>query len=138
MCFDARNSYFGGTTTIENFYQIQFFFFFSSEKDSVNTKLALTVISSFAVLKNNLNQFIYLCGGVCVYLLSHIQTFATPWTITHQAPLSKGFSRQAYWNGLPFPSSGDLPNPETELASPASVGRFFTTEPSGKLSIFIF
>jgi len=37
--------------------------------------------------------------------------FATPWTVARQAPLSMGFSRQEYWNGLPFPSPGDLPNP---------------------------
>jgi len=30
-----------------------------------------------------------------------------------------GFPRQEYWIGLPFPSLGDLPDPETELASPA-------------------
>ena len=36
---------------------------------------------------------------------------ATPWTIAPQAPLSMGFPRQEYWNGLPFPSSEDFPNP---------------------------
>ena len=36
-----------------------------------------------------------------------------------QAPLSMGFSRQEYWSGLPFPSSGDLPDPGMEPASPA-------------------
>ena len=29
----------------------------------------------------------------------------TPWTVAHQAPLSMEFSRQEYWNGLPFPTS---------------------------------
>ena len=38
-------------------------------------------------------------------------TLATPWTAACQAPLSVGFSRQKYWNGLPFPSLGDLPDP---------------------------
>ena len=37
-------------------------------------------------------------------LLSHVQLFATPWTVARQAPLSMGFSRQEYWSGLPFPS----------------------------------
>ena len=32
-------------------------------------------------------------------------SFATPWTVARQAPLSMEFSRQEYWNGLPFPSS---------------------------------
>ena len=36
-----------------------------------------------------------------------------------QAPLSMGFPRQECWSGLPFPSPGDLPDPETEPASPA-------------------
>ena len=40
--------------------------------------------------------------------------FVTSWTVAHQAPLSIGFSRQGYWSGLPFPSPGDLPVPETE------------------------
>jgi len=45
------------------------------------------------------------------------------------------FFRQEYWNGLLFPSLGDLPNPGSEPASPALAGRFFTTEPPGKLLI---
>jgi len=36
--------------------------------------------------------------------LSHVQLFATPWTVTYQAPTSMEFSRQEYWSGLPFPS----------------------------------
>ena len=42
--------------------------------------------------------------------LSRVQLFVTPWTVACQASLSTGFSRQAYWNGLPFPSPGDLPD----------------------------
>ena len=55
-----------------------------------------------------------------------------PWTVVHQAPLSYGFPRQEYWSWSPFPSPGDLPNPEIEPMSPALAGRFFTTEPPGK------
>ena len=39
--------------------------------------------------------------------------------VTHQAPLSKEFSKQEYWSGLPFPSQGDLPDPEIKPGSPA-------------------
>ena len=49
-----------------------------------------------------------------------------------QAPLSMEFSRQEYWSELPFPTPGDLPNPGTKPVSPvspASAGRFCTTEP---------
>ena len=61
---------------------------------------------------------------------SHVQLFVTLWTVTLEARLSTGFSRQEYRSGLPFPSPGDLPRPRTEpvsLMSPASSGGFFTT-----------
>ena len=41
---------------------------------------------------------------VNVKSLSHVQILATPWTAAHQAPPSKGFSRQEYWSGVPLPS----------------------------------
>ena len=44
-----------------------------------------------------------------------------------------GFPRQEYWSGLAFPFPGDLPDPGIEPACPALAGRFFTTEPPGKL-----
>ena len=46
------------------------------------------------------------------------QSDCDPWTVAHQASLSMGFSRQEYWSGLPFPSPGDLPNPEIKPMSP--------------------
>ena len=46
-------------------------------------------------------------------------SFVTLWTVAHQAPLSMGFPRQEYWNGLPFPSPADLPNPEIKPVPPA-------------------
>ena len=53
-----------------------------------------------------------------VQLLSHVWLFATPWTVTHQAPPTMGFSRQDYWSGLPVPSPGDLPDSGIEPRSP--------------------
>jgi len=50
--------------------------------------------------------------------------------------LSMGFSRQKQWSEVPFPSPEGLPNPRIELTSCAFAGRFFTTEPPGKLYIF--
>ena len=58
------------------------------------------------------------------YIMSN--SFATPWTVEGQVPLSTGFPRQEYWSGLPFPPPGDLPNSGIEPGSPALVGRFFT------------
>ena len=43
----------------------------------------------------------------------------TPWTVAYQAPQSMELSRQEYCSGLPFPSPGDLPEPEIEPGSPA-------------------
>ena len=59
-------------------------------------------------------------------------SFATPWTVAHQAPRSVGFHKQEYWNGLPFPPPSVLPDPGIELLSPALAGRFFTTKPPGQ------
>ena len=58
-------------------------------------------------------------------------SFATPWTVAHQAPPSRGFSRQEDWSGVPFPTPGHLPDREIEPTSPALAGGFFTTEPFG-------
>ena len=59
---------------------------------------------------------------------------ATPWTVAHQASLSMGFFRQEYWSGLPFPPSGEPPNPGTEPTSPALAGGFLTTAPPNQVS----
>ena len=56
-------------------------------------------------------------------------SFATPWTVACQAPLSIGFPRQEYWNGLPFPSPGDLLDPGTEHESPALQADSLRSEP---------
>ena len=62
----------------------------------------------------------------------HVQLFVIPWTVAHQAHPSMGFSRQEYWNGLPFPSPGDLPHPGIERWSPALQVDSLTSEPPGK------
>ena len=53
-------------------------------------------------------------------MLSYVQLFETPWTVAHQVPLSREFSREEYWSGLPFPTPGNLPYLGIELASLAS------------------
>ena len=61
-------------------------------------------------------------------MFSCVQPFPTPWTVVHQAPLSMGFPRQAYWNVLPFSTPGDLCDPRIEPKSPVSpalAGEFF-------------
>ena len=69
--------------------------------------------------------------GVCMLsCFSHVQLFATLWTAARQAPLSVGFSRQEYWDGLPFTPPVDLPDPginPKSLTSPALAAGFLTT-----------
>ena len=40
--------------------------------------------------------------------LSPVWLLATPWTAAYQAPLSRGFSRQEYWSGVPLPSPEEV------------------------------
>ena len=65
---------------------------------------------------------------VCVWLSNS----ATPWTVVHQAPLSKGFSRQEYCSGLPFPSPRDLPDLGIKPTFPALQADSLLSEPLGK------
>ena len=71
-----------------------------------------------------------------------LQSCPTPcslWAIAHQSPLSMGFSRQEYWNGLPFPTPGHLPDPGVKpvsLTSPVLADKFFTTSTTWEAPIF--
>ena len=71
------------------------------------------------------------CVFLCMLSCSVVSdSFAPPWTVAHQAPLSMEFTRQEYWSGLSFSTPGNLPDPGTEpmsLMSPTLAGGFFTT-----------
>ena len=64
-------------------------------------------------------HFLLQCMEVKVKVksLSRVPLLLTPWTAAYQAPLSMGFPRQEYWNGLPFPFPGDLTDPGMEPRS---------------------
>ena len=51
-------------------------------------------------------------------VLSCVWLFATPRTISRQAPLSTGLPRWEHWSSLPFPSLGNRPDPKIEPCSP--------------------
>ena len=55
-------------------------------------------------------------------------------TVAYQNPPAMGFSRQEYWNGLPLPSPGDLPNPGIKPGSLALQADALPSEPPGKLN----
>ena len=87
----------------------------------MNQEVIIKALAYTQVVKNT----------ICVYALSDVWLFVTPWTVTHQPPLSMGFSRQEYWSGLSLPSPGGIPDPGIESASPALAGGFFTIESAG-------
>ena len=84
----------------------------------------------------------YVCMSYVLCAVAQLCLTVSPWTVARQTSLSMGFSRQEYWNGLPYPSPGDLPNPGIKPVSPAALAlasRFFTAEPPGKpMSIYIY
>ena len=88
--------------------------------------LVLGGLYQLYILLLNVSHTPRLCLGTscecCAVLscFSYVQLFATPYTSGCQPPLSMRFPRQEYWSGLPCPSPGDLPDPETEPVSPAS------------------
>ena len=104
-----------------------------------------------------LEESTYLTSGSITKLQSSTETGSGVWTVVCESRMfsvakscptlwdtmdcsppgssAMEFSRQEHWNGLPFPTPGNLPNPGIEPTSPASpalAGAFFTTEPSGK------
>ena len=64
--------------------------------------------------------------------LSRVRLVAIPWTVAYHAPPFMGFSRQEYWNGVPFPSPGDLLDPGIEPRSPTLQADAVPSEPPGK------
>ena len=94
--------------------------------NDVEQRLMLSI--GFSLTKSKIVNVVLLYSSLAHYLtysrykivFNHVQLFATPWTVAHQAPLSVGFSRQEYWSRLPFPPRGDLPDPGIEPSSPKS------------------
>ena len=103
---------------------------------------SLACCSSWGLKELDMAEWLNWTEGICwrpnnlptlvrVCMLCHIWLFVTLWTVARQAPLSIGFPRQEYWNGLPHPPPGDLPDPGFKPTSPALVGRVFATSHLG-------
>ena len=86
------------------------------------------------IFQASLESYMPIC---CYCLVANLCLPETPWTVAHHAPLSMGFPRQEYWNGLPFPSPGDLPDPGIEPRSPALQADSLPSEPRGKPIIYL-
>ena len=69
----------------------------------------------------------------CAWPLSRVQLFVTPMDYSLPGSFCPwGFSRQEYWNGLPFPPPGDLSNSMIEPRSPTLQAGSLPPEPLGK------
>ena len=88
-----------------------------------NKNDVLAIYMSFQRNFNEVSKLIQRCESESVSRSVMSELFVTPWTVAHQVPLSKGFSRQEYWSGLPCPPPGDLPNLQAN---------FLLSEPLGK------
>ena len=75
---------------------------------------------------------IHIHKHVCAQSFSHVQLFATPWTIAVRLLCPQEFSRQEYWSSLPCPPPGDIPNLGIEPRTPTLQADSLPSEPPGK------
>ena len=97
--------------------------------------IAANIVTTYPLPSSHVRNKLALPLGGCCYpclVAKSCLTLVTPWGVACQAPLSMGCPRQEYWDGLPFPPPGDLPNPGIEPECPALAGGCFTTEPPGQ------
>ena len=82
------------------------------------------------------------CMNMCVLSrFTRVPLFVTPYTVTRQAPLSMGHSRQEYWSGLPYSPPGNLLDPRTKpmsLTPPVLAGGLFPLAQPGNMHVHIF
>ena len=103
---------------------LSFLVYFVHSKSSAMMMMNEDQVSCFSAFSSFFSFFFFFFlpfWSVCVYVFncSVVSDSATPWTVAHKAPLSMELFRQEYWNGLPFSTSGDLPDPGIEPGSAA-------------------
>ena len=80
-----------------------------------------TLLYSIWIINKDILYSTWNCAQYYACMSAHsCLTVCNPMTVASQAPLSLGFSQQEYWNGLPFPSQGDVPDTRIEPMSPVS------------------
>ena len=101
---------------------LDLFLYFSLEKSAcLSSELLIYVFGHISII-----WYVSLHTHVCMLnCFSRVQLFATLWTLVHQAPLFRGFSRQEYWSGLPYPSPGESswPRDRTHIIYTSCIGR---------------
>ena len=97
--------------------------------DSVLESRDITLLKNIHVVSSVAQSCPTLCNPMdCSTPGLPVRLFATPWTVSCQAPLAIGLFQQEYWSGLPFPSPRGFPDPGvqlTSLASPALLVDYF-------------
>ena len=93
--------------------------------------------STFILFLHLCCYFMCLVAQSCLTLCNPMDC-TLPGSSVHQDPPSKGFSRQEYWSGLPFPSPGDPPDPGIEPGFPALEADALPSEPPGKYMEILF
>ena len=88
----------------------------------MNSKILSSLVGYKAL--NETWLVLYLTGSLGVRVLSHVQLFATPWTLACQAALSMGFPRQEYWSGfaISFSRGTSQPRDQTCISRASSIG----------------
>ena len=72
------------------------------------------LVNAFLTLNEPLKKIHFDLEFLCInniVIVFKSNSFVTPWTVDHQAPLFMGFPRQEYWHGLPFLPPGHLHDP---------------------------
>ena len=86
-----------------------------------NTGIISSNKSQFEANYTYVCKYTHVCLAMCVCLVAQsCKTVSMLWTVTQQAPLSMGISRQEYWNMLSSPPPGGLPDSGIEPERPAS------------------
>ena len=117
--FHYRDWYKNYTNSSSTFRSSFIHFFKAKRKHKCRKSLVSYLFPLFGKRKEKLGwKWIMLKKHACT---CSAQLFATLQTAAHQAPLSMGFSKQEYWNKLPLPPPGDLPDPGMEPMSPMSL-----------------
>ena len=102
------------------------------KKKKEKTLRGIFLISSECILWDKWPMFSY-NHKLYAQLLSHAWFFMTLSTVAHQAPLSMGFPRKEYWNGLPFHPPRDLPDPGTSISCIGRQILYLQNHQGGKL-----
>ena len=114
---------------------LKWYVFFTSLLNVLREGLCISVIFHYSCLPSSWHIVASQGGGLVAQLCS---TFAAPWTVAYQAPLSMEFSRQKYSSGLPFPTPGNLPDPQIKPRSPALLSYQESPEKPRPEALFLF